>query len=211
MSSKTDKMISKNQLMRLPLYLNYLKKILGDGIETISSPIIAKDLHLSEEQVRKDIAAVSSIEGKPKAGRDIKTLIQDIEEFLGYNVVIPAVLVGVGNLGSALLGYKGFTAYGIDILMGFDANRELDGKVISGKRVYYIKNLSLLCRIMDVKIGIITVPAAHAQKVCDELVEAGVKAIWNFAPVHLSVPDDVLVQNENMAASLAVLSRNLIK
>ena len=121
------------------------------------------------------------------------------------------MLVGVGHLGSALLAYQGFSEYGIDICMAFDANPERDGEVIAGKRVYYTKNMSMLCRIMDIKIAIITVPAQYAQGVCDVLIDAGVKAIWNFAPTHLIVPSDVAVYNENMAASLAVLSRSIIE
>lgn len=206
-----DKNVSRNQLMRMPIYLNYLKEKLKKGIQEISAPIMARELKLNEEKVRKDISLVSSVEGKPGQGRKIDLLIQDIEQFIGYNVRTNAVLVGVGHLGSALLAYQGFAEYGIDICMAFDANSEMDGKIIAGKRVYYTKNMSMLCRIMDIKIAIITVPAQHAQSVCDNLVDAGVKAIWNFAPTHLIVPSDVIVHNENMAASLAVLSRSVIE
>jgi len=94
--------------------------------------------------------------------------------------------------------------------MAFDSNPDMDGQLVAGKRVYYTKNMSMLCRIMDIKIAIITVPAQHAQSVCDTLIDAGVKAIWNFAPIHLVVPNDVIVHNENMAASLAVLSRSVL-
>ena len=208
---KKQQKISKNQLLRLPLYLNYLKNKKNEGIFNISSPTIAKDLNLSEEKVRKDLSLISSQEGKPNLGRNIDDLIKDIEGFLGYDVITSAALVGVGHLGKALLAYKGFAQYGLNIVMGFDSNPELDGQVIAGKRIYYSKNMSMLCRIMKVQIGIITVPEAFAQGVCDELVEAGVKAIWNFAPTHLNVPDGVIVHNENMAASLAVLSRSIQK
>ena len=205
------KSVSRNQLMRMPIYRNYLQDKLRKGILEISAPTMARELKLNEEKVRKDISLVSSQEGKPRQGRDVELLIKDIEEFIGYNSRTNAVLVGVGHLGSALLAYQGFSEYGIDICMAFDANPERDGEVIAGKRVYYTKNMSMLCRIMDIKIAIITVPSQYAQAVCDVLVEAGVKAIWNFAPTHLIVPSDVVVYNENMAASLAVLSRSIIE
>ena len=205
------KTISRNQLMRMPIYRNYLQDKLRKGVKEISAPVMARELKLNEEKVRKDISLVSSQEGKPRQGRDVELLIQDIEEFIGYNARTNAVLVGVGHLGSALLAYQGFSEYGIDICMAFDANPERDGEVIAGKRVYYTKNMSMLCRIMDIKIAIITVPAQYAQGVCDVLIDAGVKAIWNFAPTHLIVPSDVVVYNENMAASLAVLSRSIIE
>lgn len=205
------KSVSRNQLMRMPIYRSYLIKKLKNGINEISAPVMAKELKLNEEKVRKDISLVSSQVGKPRQGRDVELLIQDIEKFIGYNERTNAVLVGVGHLGSALLGYQGFAEYGIDICMAFDANPNLDGTMIAGKRVYYTKNMSMLCRIMDIKIAVITVPAQYAQAVCDVLVEAGVKAIWNFAPIHLIVPSDVVVHNENMAASLAVLSRSVVE
>lgn len=205
------KTVSRNQLMRMPIYRNYLQDKLRKGIAEISAPVMARELKLNEEKVRKDISLVSSQEGKPRQGRDVELLIKDIEEFIGYNTRTNAVLVGVGHLGSALLAYQGFSEYGIDICMAFDANPERDGEIIAGKRVYYTKNMSMLCRIMDIKIAIITVPAQYAQNVCDILIDAGVKAIWNFAPTHLIVPSDVVVYNENMAASLAVLSRSIIE
>ena len=205
------KNISRNQLMRMPIYRSYLLGKLAKGVNEISAPTIARELKLNEEKVRKDISAISSQVGKPKQGRNIELLIKDIENYMGYNKRINAVLVGVGHLGSALLGYQGFAEYGIDICMAFDSNPNMDGQLVSGKRIYYTKNMSMLCRIMDIKIAVITVPAQYAQAVCDVLVEAGVKAIWNFAPIHLIVPSDVVVHNENMAASLAVLSKSIVE
>ena len=120
-----------------------------------------------------------------------------------------SVLVGVGSLGRALLGYGGFAECGLNIVAAFDANPALAGKTVSGKRVFPMEKLRDMCSRMGVHIGIITVPAGAAQGVCDALVSAGVLAIWNFAPVHLQVPADILVQSENMAASLALLSNHL--
>lgn len=196
--------ISKSTLQRLPLYLNYLKSV-RDKYVNISATIIADALKLNDVQVRKDLASVSS-SGKPKVGYVTEDLIKELENFLGYNTVNNAIIVGAGKLGKALMGYSGFKEYGLNILMAFDSDSNV---VNEAQMIMPISRLTELCKKMNIKIGIITVPAQHAQEVCDLLVESGVLAIWNFAPVHLRVPDGILVQNENMAASLAVLSNHL--
>ena len=201
--------ISKLTLQRLPVYLNYLRRLPEGLYPHISATAIAAGLGLGEVQVRKDLAAMSNGHGKPKAGFIIEELINNMEETLGYHNSNDAVLVGVGSLGRALLGYGGFAECGLNIVAAFDANPALAGKTVSGKRVFPMEKLRDMCSRMGVHIGIITVPAGAAQGVCDALVSAGVLAIWNFAPVHLQVPADILVQSENMAASLALLSNHL--
>ena len=205
------KVVSKNQLRRLPFYLSYLKSKCNEGVEYISSPQIAAGLGLSEEQVRKDLALVSRCCGKPKTGRNINTLILDLEEYLGYKNTNRAIIVGAGHLGSALFGYQGFAKYGLDIVAAFDNNVEKIGTTFSGKHIYSLDTLEEVCCDCDISIGIITVPAEAAQEVCDRLVKIGIKAIWNFAPIKLDVNDSVIVQNENMASSLAILSSKLKK
>lgn len=200
---------SKNQLRRLPFYLSYLKARQAEGVESISSPQIATSLNLSEEQVRKDLALVSSKGGKPKIGRDIKLLIFDIEEFLGYKNSHSAILVGAGHLGRALMAHDGFASYGLNIIAAFDNDINKTDCIFNGKYIYSLSNLEEKCVELNARIGIITVPPQHAQKICDRLVNAGIKAIWNFANVVLEVPDDIIVQNENMASSLAILSNKL--
>ncbi|RFZ79506.1 redox-sensing transcriptional repressor Rex [Lacrimispora amygdalina] len=201
--------ISRKSLERLPVYHHYLEKKSSEGLETISAPVIALDLQLNEVQVRKDLALVAKTAGKPKMGYVIKELIADMEEFLGFHNTNQAALVGVGYLGKALLSYKGFEQYGVEIVMAFDADGRKVNTRIGGKMVLSMDKLENLCQRMSIHIGIITVPAEYAQGVCDRLVAGGVKAIWNFAPVHLSVPSHILVQNENMAVSLAALSKYL--
>lgn len=201
--------ISIQALWRLPYYLNFIKSLDEEKYSSISAPVIAKALNLNEVQVRKDLAAVSSSGGKPKTGFDVKELIKDLEEYLGYNNVDEAILVGVGHLGKSLLSYKGFEKYGLRIIVGFDSDENVIGTNISGKQILGLDKMKDLCWRMGINIGIITVPAEQAQKVCDMLVEVGIRAIWNFAPVHLNVPEYILVQNENLAASLAILSKNL--
>ena len=198
--------ISKHTLQRLPMYLSYIKGLPEDAPKNISATTIAEALQLNDVQVRKDLASVSS-SGKPKVGYNVKDLIAELEAFLGYNDIDNAVIVGAGSLGKALLNYSGFKAYGLNIIAAFDLCEE--PTEFQGKTVFPIAQLESLCRKVNIHIGIITVPASSAQEICDLLVNSGIRAIWNFAPVHLVVPDGILVQNENMASSLALLSNHL--
>ena len=198
--------ISKQTLQRLPLYLSYIKALPADAPKNISATMIAEALRLNDVQVRKDLASVSSL-GKPKVGYNVKDLIAELESFLGYDNVDDAIIVGAGSLGKALLNYGGFKAYGLNVLAAFDLCNEPEE--FQGKTIFPIGQLEEVCRRMNIRIGIITAPATSAQEICDNLVKSGVRAIWNFAPVHLVVPDGILVQNENMASSLALLSNHL--
>jgi len=201
------KEISKAVLKRLPAYLAYLKSIPDSASPNISATALANALSMGEVQVRKDLAMVSS-GGRPKVGYNRLSLIDDIEQFLGYDNTTDAVLIGAGKLGQALLDYKGFDAYGLNILAAFDVNPAVV-QTGEGKPILPMEELEAFCRKNKVLMGIITVPAAHAQGVCDALVKSGIKAIWNFANTHLEVPGNILVQYENMATSLAVLSMHL--
>lgn len=201
------KEISKSVLKRLPGYLNYLKSMPEDSAPYISATSLAAALGMGEVQVRKDLAMVSD-GGRPKVGYLREKLIDDISQFLGYDNTTDAILVGAGKLGQALLGYIGFESYGLNILAAFDAKPQAD-RTDDGKPILSMEKLDSFCRNNKVLMGIITVPAPYAQEVCDKLISCGIKAIWNFAPVHLDVPSNILVQNENMATSLAVLSMHL--
>ena len=201
------KEISKAVLKRLPGYLTYLKSLPEGTATYISATALANALGMGEVQVRKDLAMVSD-GGRPKIGYLRSGLIDDIEQFLGYDNTTDAVLIGAGKLGQALLGYIGFGAYGLNILAAFDAN-PVGSQTDDGKPILHISELESFCKTHKVLMGIITVPAAHAQEVCDQLIACGIKAVWNFAPTHLDVPSNILVQNENMATSLAVLSMHL--
>lgn len=202
-----EKEISKATLKRLPTYLAYLKSLPEGSSVNISATALAAGLHMGEVQVRKDLAMVSD-GGRPKIGYLRESLIDDIEQFLGYDNTTDAVLIGAGKLGQALLGYKGFDDYGLNILAAFDAKPSRE-KTEDGKPIYPMDKLEPFCRANKVLMGIITVPGEYAQQVCDKLIGCGIKAIWNFAPVHLEVPPHILVQYENMATSLAVLSMHL--
>ena len=202
-----QKKISKAVLKRLPGYLAYLKNMPEGSSPNISATALANALDMGEVQVRKDLAMVSD-GGRPKIGYQREALIDDIEQFLGYDNTTDAVLIGAGKLGQALLGYRGFDDYGLNILAAFDAKPSRE-KTEDGKPIYPMDKLEPFCRANKVLMGIITVPGEYAQQVCDKLIGCGIKAIWNFAPVHLEVPPHILVQYENMATSLAVLSMHL--
>ncbi len=202
---KKFKSLSRQALKRLPVYMSYLKSINNGETEYISSASVAKALGLNEVQVRKDLGVVCKSTGIPKRGFLICDLIGGISDYLGYESSKVAVLIGAGNLGMALMSYRGFENYGIEIIAGFDSNDAL----ADGVRVFGLSELGRICREYNVKVGIITVPEKAAQQACDLLVENGIKAIWNFAPTYLKAPGDILVQNENMASSLALLSNHL--
>ena len=201
------KEISKSVLKRLPGYLAYLKNMPEGGSPYISATALANALGMGEVQVRKDLAMVCD-GGRPKVGYPRNLLIEDMEQFLGYDNATDAVLIGAGKLGQALLGYNGFSDYGLNILAAFDAFPS-EHQAVEGRPIYHIDRLESFCRSHMIRMGIITVPVEHAQSICNQLIACGIKAIWNFAPTHLEVPENILVQNENMATSLAVLSMHL--
>ncbi len=193
---------------RLPLYLTVLEQFERDGREWVSTTDFSEVLLLKPIQVRKDLAH-TGIMGKPKKGFKVDELISTIYEFLGWNSVSQAFLVGVGALGTALLGYGGFRRHGLDIVQAFDTSTRTIGKVVHGKEVLSMDELPEMARSMNVNIGIITVPGDRAQMVADGLVGAGIKGIWNFSPIKLQVPDSVVVQQEDISSGLAVLSVRL--
>lgn len=201
------KEISKSVLKRLPGYLSYLKTLPEGTATYISATALANALGMGEVQVRKDLAMVSD-GGRPKVGYLRERLMEDISQFLGYDNTTDAIMIGAGKLGKALMGYKGFQEYGLNIQAAFDINPAKESTE-EGKPVYHMDKLESYCRTHKVLMAIITVPGDQAQSVCDQLIRCGIKAVWNFAPTHLDVPSHILVQNENMATSLAVLSMHL--
>jgi redox-sensing transcriptional repressor len=201
-----QKNVSLQTLRRLPVYLHYLRTV-QDQCVNISATAIADKLGLNDVQVRKDLASVSG-SGRPKTGYNTLELLKQLETYLGCGSSSTTVLIGAGNLGKALMAYSGFDDYGLEIVAAFDRNPQLIGANIGGKPVYPMEKLGEFCRMHSIRVGIITVPATVAQTVCDELVSHGVRAIWNFAPTILRVPEGVQVENENLASSLAVLSQH---
>ena len=201
--------ISKATLGRLPSYLEFLRNLPPDKVPYISATAIAKHLGLGEVQVRKDLAAVSGA-GKPKLGYVTAELVEKLEDFLGCNRLTSAVLVGAGRLGRALLQYDEFEKYGVKISAAFDSN-ERAISLGSKTEILPINQFEYFCKTQNIKLGIITVGEGSAQAVCDQMVKSGITAIWNFAPCKLNVPASILLQNENLALSLAHLNNQLCK
>lgn len=202
--------VTKATLGRLPQYLQFLNVLPPGQYDHISATTIARMLSLGEVQVRKDLAAVSGL-GKPKVGYRTSELIKYLEDALGCKKLTPAILVGAGKLGRALLDYNGFEEYGVQITAAFDCNEQVLRINKTSKEILPISSLKKYCTENGIRIGIITVGSGSAQDVCDQMLEAGITAIWNFAPCQLKVPDNVLVKQENLALSLAHLNSQISK
>ena len=202
---------SEKTLSRLPFYLKAVQDFKEEGKEYVSASELAFSLSLNEEQVKKDLQIVSSTNGIPRKGREINTLIRDIQDYLGYKNHMNAIVVGAGHLGQALLNYKGFTELGISIQAAFDVDSRIVDQAINGKPVFHFDKIKALVPKLNARIAIITVPVESANEVANRLVEAGIKAIWNFSPIHLNVDNNIIVENVNLASSLAVLSSKLKK
>lgn len=197
--------VPKATLGRLPGYLKYLNEI-KDECKTVSATTISKALGLGEVQVRKDLGTVSG-EGKPKIGYITEELIAKLEDCLGQKEKHKAVIVGAGKLGRALLDYEGFADYGLEIAAAFDAKTKKEEASDAGKPIYPMCEFERFCLENDIRIGVITVPKTAAQEVADIMVESNIGAIWSFAPTAIKVPDNVLVEHENLALSLAHLDK----
>ncbi|MEN6644977.1 MAG: redox-sensing transcriptional repressor Rex [Armatimonadia bacterium] len=208
MGNEVSKAAPEPTLRRLPSYYRFLTELAHEGRALVSCTHIAHEFGLDPTQVRKDLA-VTGITGKPKVGYEVPSLIEAIKQFLGWDNVTEAFLVGAGSLGTALLGYEGFKEHGLNIIAAFDVDEGKVGQKLHGKQVLPLSKLSNLAQRMHIHLGIITTPAAAAQQVADLMVDGGIKAIWNFAPASLKVPSSVIVENQQLASSLAVLSSKL--
>lgn len=200
--------ISQAALRRLPVYMTYLRS-LPEERTNISATAIAAALRMGEVQVRKDLAAVCGGEGKPKIGYNVGQLVHTLGAFLGYDDLNDAVVVGTGRLGRALLDYGGFAEYGLRLTAGFDIDESLTGQTETGTPIYPLSCFEEQCARLRTRVGILCVPATYAQAVCDLMVQCGFRAILNFAPTHLCVPENVELQNEDIAADLASLAGRL--
>jgi len=202
--------IPQASLRRLPQYHHYLIELEATGVRQVSCSMIGRDLNLVPVQVRKDLQ-YTGIVGKPKTGYAIRELIEAIESFLGWNNVNEAFLVGAGNLGTALLGHERFSRFGLRIISAFDTDPSKIGTRLYDKAVLPLDRLAELAPRMGIHLGIITTPAEAAQHVADEMVKAGILAIWNFTPCRLRVPAHIFVHNEDLYSSLASLSWKLAR
>ncbi|MFI4912949.1 MAG: redox-sensing transcriptional repressor Rex [Sedimentisphaeraceae bacterium JB056] len=208
MAKEIGKSVPQPTIRRLPSYLQVLRNCQKKGRTNISSSYIAQQLQLEAIQVRKDLSA-TGITGQAGVGFSVTALISHIEDFLGWDNTRDAFLIGCGNLGSALIGYEGFKARGLNIIAGFDVDKDKVGKTISGKLIFELEKLPDLVNRMHIKLGVLTVPPEVSQAVAEYAVKAGIKAIWNFTSVKLDLPEDIVVERVGLESSLAVLSSKL--
>ncbi|MDR1626484.1 MAG: redox-sensing transcriptional repressor Rex [Spirochaetia bacterium] len=199
-----EKAVPAPSVRRLPMYLNVIRDFRKKGARYISSSSIARVLDLKSIQVRKDLA-VTGIFGKPKKGYPTASLMDAIERFLGWDKPRDAVLVGVGNLGRALLGYPAFSWYALNIVAAFDSDPQKIGASVHGMKIGNARTLAARIRNLGIKIAILTVPPNQAQETADILAGAGVEGIWNFTGAKLAVPDHVIVQKEDLSLGFVML------
>lgn len=200
--------ISMTTLRRLPLYLQYMREVRGLGSEYVSATVMAEALGVHHTQVRQDLDCVG-VAGLPKKGHPLEKAIFAVEEFLGWNNQSSAFLIGAGNLGRALVGYKHFEQVGIKVLAAFDNDGRKAGMKICGIDVLPISKFVDLVQRMHINIAILAVPPSAAEETVERIVESGIKAVWNFIPVTLKLPQSVIVENVNLFSGFAVLSHKL--
>lgn len=198
-------------LQRMPYYVQQLRIMQENMVQTVSAPRIAELLNLNEVQVRKDFAAVYTTKGKPKTGFLVAELLHNMEELLGYYNINEAVIIGSGYLAQAIISDERLKGLGLRIVAAFDFSLDETEKEIRGIKVLSLDKISNLCRRMNIHIGIIADSGFQTQVVCDQLVAGGIISIWNFTEAHLSVPEYVKVKDENFTASYAVLTNHLKK
>lgn len=201
--------IPEPTLRRLPGYYRYFRDLQATGAQLVSCALVGRDLSLDPTLVRKDLESIAVV-GRRRVGFTISELLRGIEASLGYGGINRAFLLGAGNLGAALLGYKKFSEYGLQIVAVFDAAPSRVGERLHDLEVQPLERMPELAREWNPQIGIITVPADRAQQAVDLVVANGIHAIWNFAPVRVQVPADVIVQSEDLYRSLATLSYKLV-
>ena len=205
---KNTKPAPEPTIRRLPVYLHYLIKLRENGEMNISAPAIAKELNLDPTQVVKDLA-FTGIRGRPKIGYNIYELIHFIEEYLSFNKINKAFLVGAGNLGSALMAYQAGQGLGLKILAAFDVSEEKVGTKTGQVNVLHMNNFSEMAKKLNVEIGILATPENVAQTTAEIMVSDGIKAIWNLTPAYLKLPEDIVVQNTSMYSNVAVMLKRL--
>lgn len=195
-------------LRRLPWYLSNVKLLKKKGERYVSSTQISKEINIDASQIAKDLSYVN-ISGRTRVGYEVDTLIAVLEDFLGFTNIHKAFLFGVGSLGGALLRDSGLTHFGLEIVAAFDINPTLVGTSISGIPIYHTDEFVQKMKEYDVNIGVLTVPIEIAQCITDVMVSGGIKAVWNFTPFRIRVPEDIVVQNTSLYAHLALMFNRL--
>lgn len=195
-------------LRRLPWYLSNLKLLRQKGEQYVSSTQLSKETNIDASQIAKDLSFVR-VTGRTRVGYEVETLITVLEDFLGFTRIHKAFLFGVGSLGGALLRDTGLEHFGLQIVAAFDVNPNLVGTTLCGIPIYHTDEFEQKMLEYDVNIGVLTVPIEIAQAVTDKMVARGIKAVWNFTPFRIRVPESIVVQNTSLYAHLALMFNRL--
>jgi len=201
--------VPKAVVSRLSLYLRELSHLIREGQETTSSTHLGSRLGLTDAQIRKDLAYFGQF-GYPGIGYRCTELVKEIRGILGTDRDWPVGIVGMGNLGTALLGHRGFAQQGFRVVAAFDVVPEKIGRVFAGVKVYHFDQLNEVIGQQSIRLGILAVPSAAAQTVADQMVEAGIEGILNFAPVTISLPNTVCKVAVDLAIELEQLSFSVV-
>lgn len=208
---KDDNILTIAAIKRLGRYLKELRPLLKKNVEAVSASQLSRELGIHETQIRRDLALIG-LEGKPKIGHDLKEVTRVIETYLNVDNTSDAILVGVGHLGTALLAYNSFKKFensGIRIISAFDKNPVIIGQQVHNISVFDVAKMENLISRMSIHVGIITTPPENAQEIAERMVHAGITAIWNFAPVKLKLPHEVVVENAEIETGLTYISHML--
>jgi len=202
-------LIPEPALRRLPWYLAYVRLLRERGVEHVSSTGIARGINVDASQIAKDLSFLD-IKGKTRIGYEVALLEHKLEEFLGFRKRHHAAIIGVGSLGRALMQDSGLTNYGLEIVAGFDVDPAKTGTRIEGLPIHDVSELAAKARELGVEIGIVTVPVEYAQEAADSIIEAGLKAIWNFTPCRIQAPEGIVITNTSIYAHLAVMYNRML-
>ncbi|MDE5701360.1 MAG: redox-sensing transcriptional repressor Rex [Bacteroides sp.] len=205
---KDSMKVPEPTLRRLPWYLSNVKLLKQRGERFVSSTQIAKEINIDASQIAKDLSYVN-ISGRTRVGYEVDTLITVLENFLGFTNMHKAFLFGVGSLGGALLSDSGLRHFGLEIVAAFDVNPKLVGTSLNGIPIFHSDDFGQKMREYDVNIGVLTVPIEIAQQITDTMIAGGIKAVWNFTPFRIRVPENIVVQNTSLYAHLAVMFNRL--
>lgn len=208
LQNKESLRVPEPTLRRLPWYLSNVKLLKQKGERFVSSTQISKEINIDASQIAKDLSYVN-ISGRTRVGYEIDTLIAVLEDFLGFTNLHKAFLFGVGSLGGALLHDSGLRHFGLGIVAAFDVNPLLVGSKLNGIPIFHTDDFPRKMQEYDVNIGVLTVPIEIAQQITDYMVEGGIKAVWNFTPFRIRVPESIVVQNTSLYAHLAVMFNRL--
>lgn len=205
---QSNDIIPEPTLRRLPWYLAYLTMLDQQGVAYVSSTAIARELNVAPSQTAKDLSFLH-IRGRTRVGYEVAVLERKLRDFLGFEKAHPAVMIGCGSLGRALIADSGLAHYGLRVVAGFDTDPSLAGREIDGVKIYPASDLEEVRSRLGAEIAVIAVPVGQAQKAADHAVAAGIKGLWNFTPFRIRTREDIVIQNTSIYSHLAVMYNRL--